>query len=189
MELLLELVKVGLDLLDLDEGWVVQLREEGEGLINGIKGDLVLSGVRLEDLVFLLSLKGLVLKVLTVLSDVVFKLVDGLSKTISLGNEDVVNEVVTVEEVSAGLIDLLLETDGLTVMLVSASVEPGVEVSQFRVEFSDKFVDGFEELLKSTLGLEVEFSEVKNPTSPLRLLDLSKDLLLMVCPNAVSDVH
>ena len=57
----------------------------------------MLSNLGLEGLVFLLSLEGLVLEVLAVLGDVVVELVEGVLKTLLGGDEDVVDQVVTVE--------------------------------------------------------------------------------------------
>jgi hypothetical protein len=95
----LDVGEVGLDLLDLDEGWVGELTEETKALIDGGNGFVVLFNGGLEGGVLVLSLGGLGGEVFAVLVDVGGELVEVGSDSVSLGDQDVVNEVVSVEEV------------------------------------------------------------------------------------------
>jgi len=99
LELGLDVDEVGLDLLDLDEGWVLELGEEAKALINSLDGLVVLFDTLLEGFVFVLTLHGLGLEVLSVLGDVGIQLSDVVLDALSLGNEDVVDHVVAVEDV------------------------------------------------------------------------------------------
>lgn len=79
------------------------------------------SGLRFEEFILLLSLECLVLEVLSVTGDVILQLGEGFCESVSLRDEDVVDQIVTVEEVSAGGVDLLLESDDFSVVLISTT--------------------------------------------------------------------
>jgi len=70
LDLLLDHLEVALDLLDLDEGGVCQLTEEAEALVNGGDGIVGLTDLLFEGLVLVVSLEGLEIEVLAVISDV-----------------------------------------------------------------------------------------------------------------------
>lgn len=151
LELGLDVDEVGLDLLDLDEGWVLELGEEAKALINSLDGLVVLFDTLLEGFVFVLTLHGLGLEVLSVLGDVGIQLSDVVLDALSLGNEDVVDHVVAVEDVSLGSINFLLEADDLAVVLISAAVEVLNELAKLLVEVFNEVVDGVKKLLERTL--------------------------------------
>ena len=52
-------------------------------------------------------------------------------------------------------------------MVVSSSVELVDQFGEFVLEVSDQLLDGFDQLLKVALSLQVQFSVVQNELSPI----------------------
>lgn len=76
--------------------------------------------------------------------DVSVKLVKVVLDSLLLGDEDVVNHIVSVENISHGSINFLLESDDFTVMLVGTAAEGFNEFGKFFVEVIDKLIDSVE---------------------------------------------
>jgi hypothetical protein len=185
LELVVEVLDVTLDLFDLDEGRVGDGGEELKALINGGNGLVVISNSGFEGSLIVGSGLGLGGEGVSVGTNVGLQHAEGVCDSISLGCEDIVIEVYSVEDFSLGVFNELLELTNLLVVLSSASIEVGVGLTQLSIEVYDDFFDGADELLKITLGLEVEFSEIKDPCSHLGLTHLSERLLLVACEDLV----
>lgn len=113
--------------------------------------------------VVVFSLEGLLFEVLSVLVDVLSELVEAVGDSVDLDDEDVVDHIVTVEDFSIGIFDHLGELGNFGVVLIGSLVEGLVGVLEFSLKISNDVGDGGDEFLKVTLGLKVEFSEVKDP--------------------------
>jgi len=150
------------------------LGKEAEALVNGFDGVVVLLDLGLEFFMLVLSLLGFNFEVVSVLGDVVLELGNVVVDAVSLGDEDVVNQVVSVEEISGSAVDFLLESDDFSVVLVGSSGEVLLDLSQFGVQIINKLVNGVQQLLEGSLGLEVDLGEVNDPASPLGSLDLGQ---------------
>lgn len=92
-----------------------------EALINGRDGFVVFGGFGQEFFVLVLSDLGLFVKISSVLSDVGSKLVQLVLVSGSGGDQDVVNEVVSVEEVSLSIFDVSGELGDVSVMVIGSS--------------------------------------------------------------------
>lgn len=69
----------------------------------------------------LLSLEGLCVQVLSVLFNVGLQLSQLVSESLSLGDQYVVNQVIPIEQISVGILDFLLQSSGVSVVVVSSS--------------------------------------------------------------------
>jgi len=123
----------------------------------------VFSDSSFKGFVVVFSLEGLLFEVLSVLVDVLSELVEAVGDSVDLDDEDVVDHIVTVEDFSIGIFDHLGELGNFGVVLIGSLVEGLVGVLEFSLKISNDVGDGGDEFLKVTLGLKVEFSEVKDP--------------------------
>lgn len=98
------------------------------------------------------------------------------------------NKGIRILGTSVSGVDLLLKTNNFSVVLIGAAIEVLGELSEFFVQVSDEVIDGVKKLLEGSLALEVDLSEIDNPSSPLRLLDLSKVCLLLLGEHVAMDV-
>lgn len=130
-------------------------------------------------LVCLVALEGFLFKRPSVVGDVFLKLLKLGLETGSLGNENVVNKVVGIEDFSFSVLDFLVETSDFAVVDISSAAVACMDLVEFSVEVANELFDVPGELSEDAVGLEVKLSEVENEISPLRLLDLSKHSLLM----------
>lgn len=179
---LLDTLEVLLDTLDLNEGGVSDLRKEAETLVDGIDGFSVLSDFSLEFCSLLLSVKGLLLKVSSVLLNVILKLVQLVDVSLSGGDEDIVDHIVSVEEVSVGILDLLSQLGDVFIVVVGSSLEISVELVQFLSKFTNKLLDSINKLVEDTVGAKVELGISEDEVCPLVFLDLSEGLEVAVGP-------
>jgi hypothetical protein len=184
----LDSVEVLLDTLHLDEGGVSDLGKENQGLVDGIDGLLVLSNLRLVLLSLLLTVKGLLIKRFSVHRNVLLQLVKQVNISLSGGDQNVVDQIISVEDVSVCILDFLFELGNISVVVIGSSLEVGMELVKLFIEFFNKLVNAIDKLVKDALGMEVNLGEAKDKVGPLRVLDLSNSLLVAVGPNAVLDV-
>lgn len=133
----------------------------------------------IEGLVLVVSLDSLKVKVLSVVGDVLSKLVKGGLDSGDLGNEDVIDHIASIEDISGGGIDLLLESDTLSAVDISSSSEILNKGLELLVEISNELIDSVKKVLEGSLGVKVNLSEVYDPRSPLGLSDLVQELLLI----------
>jgi hypothetical protein len=101
----------------------------------------VFSDFSLEDLVFLVSDVGLVIEGLSVLVNVSLKLSQGVGQSISGGEKDIVDHIVSIEDVSVSIFDLLSESSDILVVVIGSSVELMNKFIKFAFEVSDEFLD------------------------------------------------
>jgi len=80
-----------------------------------------------------------------------------------LWDKDVVNHVASVEDISVGGVNLLLESDDLPIVVVGAAVEVLNKLGEFVIQVLNKFVDGVKELLKGALAVKVDFGVADEP--------------------------
>jgi hypothetical protein len=189
LEVAVELLEVGLDSLDLGQGGVAQLGDKAEAFVDGSEGLIVLVDLGFEDLVLLVSDVGLVGEGFPVLVDVGSQLSQGVGQSVPGGEENVVDHVVSVEDVSVGILDLLGQPSDVAVVVVGSSVEIVDQLAQLILEISNQFLDGLDQLLEVALGLQVQLGVVQNEAGPVGGLNLSQNLLFSSGPSGVLDVH
>jgi hypothetical protein len=143
----------------------------------------------LEDLVFLVSDVSLVIEGSSVLVDVSSQLSEGVGESISGGEENVVDHVVSVEDISVGIFDFLGQSSDVTVVVVGSSVEIVDQLAQFGFEVSNQLLDGFNQLLEIALGFQVQFGVVQDEACPIGGLNLGQGLLLLPGPSRVVNVN
>lgn len=120
----------------------------------------MLSNFPLELGVLVVSLDSLEIEVLSVIGDVGCELIQTGLESGLLGNEHVVNHVVSIEDIydyiiyvgtSCGGVELLLESDDFSVVVVGSSCEVLDEIGQFRLEVGNELIDSVEEVLEGSL--------------------------------------
>lgn len=163
IESLLKHHEVGLDLLHLHEGWVGELGEEAKGLINSSDGVVGFVHLLFKGGVLVSSLEGLEIEVLAVIVDVGVELSEVVGDAIDLRNEDVIDHVTSVEDVSASSVDLLLKSDDFAVVVVGTAVEVSGQLGQLVVQIGNEVIDGLKELLEGSPGVEVDFGIADQP--------------------------
>jgi len=104
----------------------------------------------------------------SVLVDVGSELSQGVGQSISGGEKNIVDHIVSVEDISISIFDFLSESGDISVVVVSSSVKLVDELVKFSVKVSDKFINGFNQLTKVTLSLHMQFGVVQNEASPVR---------------------
>lgn len=110
LELHFESAQLSLNSLDLDERGVGKLAEKSKAFVDGLDGGVVFSDSGFKALVLPLPGESLFVKGLSVCFDVGLQLSKSIGDSISLGEENVVNEIVAVEDVSVGILNLLGES-------------------------------------------------------------------------------
>jgi len=180
LELVVDGLDVGLDLLDLDKGWVGDGAKEFKAFIDGFNSITVFSSSSFKVSMVLSTLFGFLSKSLSVFIDVLLKLFKGLSNSGSLWDQDVVNKVVTVEEISFSIFNGLGEFTNSCLVFTGSLLEGLVGIVELNFKVVDDALHGFKELVQKTTGLKVNFSEIKHPLTPSRLSSLSNSLLLVV---------
>jgi len=109
------------------------------------------------------SLEGLEIEVLAVIVDVGVELSEVVGDAVNLGDEDVVDHVASVEDVSASSVDLLLKSDDLSVVVVGTAVEVSGQLGQLVVQIGNEVIDGLKELLKGSSSVKVDFGVADQP--------------------------
>lgn len=127
----------------------------------------MLINIRFEGLMFSSSDGGFFGEGFSVLVNIGFKLFEGVGQSASSGEQDVVDHIVVIENISVSIFEFLGKSGNITVVIVGSSVEVVDEVIKFGIEVSNKLLDGFNQLLKVPLGLQVQFSIIQNKTSPI----------------------
>ena len=74
-------------------------------------------------------------------------------------------------------------------MIVSSPVEPGYQITQFSIKVVKQLLNGFNQLLKVPLSLQMDFGVVQNEVGPVRVLDLSKNLLFVISENIALNIN
>ncbi len=128
----------------------------------------MLSNFGFEDLVLLVSNISLFIEGSSVLVDVGSELSQGVGQSISGGEKNIVDHIVSVEDISISIFDFLSESGDISVVVVSSTVKLVDELVKFSVKVSDKFINGFNQLTKVTLSLHMQFGVVQNEASPVR---------------------
>ena len=128
LDLVLNLLQSSVEFLDLEEGWVIQVGQKGESIINSLSGSIHFAYVSFEFLVLLSSDEGGLIKVLSVLLLVVLESGDLLSKLLSSGLQKVLNAVISSSDVDFSILDILLEGDNKWVVLVGSNSEVKVKI-------------------------------------------------------------
>lgn len=117
------------------------MAKKSKGLVNGGDGLVHLVHSALILIMSLLSGKGLLIKVLSVLLNVGLKLSKTLLKSLPLRNKHVVNHVVTIEEVSISILNVLFESGNISVVVVCSSLEVLVNLFEFGIELFNQLID------------------------------------------------
>lgn len=144
LEVVLNFHEIGLDSLDLDERGVGELGEQAETLVDGTKGTVMLSYPILEDLVLLLANCGFVVEGLPVLVNVTSQLSQSVGQSISGGEENIVNQIVCVENISISILNLLSQSGHVSVVVVSSPVELMDQLGKLSLQISNQFLHGFD---------------------------------------------
>lgn len=142
LEVAVDLLEVGLDSLDLDERRVAELGEESKALIDGGQSLVVLGDFRFEDSVFSFPDASFVSEGLSVLVNVGSQLSQGVGQSVSGGEEDVVNHVVAVEDVSVSVFQLLGESGNIGIVVVGPAVELVDQFVEFGFQITNELLDG-----------------------------------------------
>lgn len=177
LDLVLDLLQSGVEFLDLEEGWVVQVGQKGEGIIDSLSGSVHFANVGLELLVLLSSNKGGLVEVLSVLSLIVLEGSDLFPELLSSGLQEVFDAVISSGNVDFGILDILLKGDDEWVVFVSSNSEVKVKIDQFFVEVLEKFLDSVNKLLNGSSSKWVQLSHLEDSATPLALLELSNGSL------------
>lgn len=185
LKLVVDGLDMGLDLLDLNEGWVGDGAKEFKTFINSGNSISVFSSSGFEVSMILSTLFSFLSKSFSVFINVLLKLFKSLSNSCSLWNQDIVNKIVTVEDISFSVFNRLGEGSNSLSVFTSSLLEGLVGVIKFNFKVVDDALHGFKELIQETTGLEMDFSEIKHPFTPSRLSSLSNSLLLMISENLV----
>lgn len=120
-----------------------------------------------EDLVFSVSNVGLVCQGSSVLVDVGSELSQSVGQSVSGWEEDIINHIVSVEDISVGILDFLGESGNISIVVVSSSVELMDQFCKFVFEVTNELLDSLHELLKVALGLQVQLGVVQDEASPV----------------------
>jgi len=168
LELLLDLSEGGLGLLDLGKGSVTGLEggEEGEGLVEGGDGLVVVDGLGLELGVLGLADVGLVGDVSLSLFDVSVKVSNVGLEVGLLDLEDVLKERGLVGDVGVGGIDLALDSLDIIVVLDGSLLVLLIGGGELAVKVVKDFLDGGDQLVQGALGHQVEFGKVDDDRRP-----------------------
>lgn len=176
--LLGDAVEGDLQLLDLEEGWVGEALDEGEGIINGGGGLVVLGDQGLVLFVGLFTEECVLSEGQSVVVDVIVDLGDVLVDLVSAWGEEVENEVLSAGNIGLGILDFLLEADDVAVVFVGAELELEVELLEGHIEVVHEFLDGVLEFLDGSVGVGVHLDEGEEGASPSALVELIDGLEL-----------
>lgn len=156
-----------LSLLDLDQAGVsLKLGEDLEGLSDSFKGSSVLF---LSNEVFLMGDSSVLSggnDVSLSLGDLSVKGDDLLVELIFLWDEDVINELVGLSDVSVGLRDEVSESSDIRLVLLGSDIEISVGSLGLDVNVSNDFLDGNDQLVQGSLGEGVHLGQVHQEGSP-----------------------
>jgi hypothetical protein len=121
--LLGDLLNGGTELLDLDQGGVGEGLNQSEGLIDSGSGVVEFFNLSLVFGVLLLTEEGVLVDGLSVESDVLVDRVDFVLDLLSSGVKQVVQDVLHAGNVGNSVLDVLLQLDHQSVVLVSSLLE------------------------------------------------------------------
>lgn len=156
-----------LSLLDLDQtGISLELRKNLEGLSDGFKGSSVLLLSNQEFLVGESSGFGGGNDVSFGLSNLSVQGDDLFVELVLLGDEDVINELVGLSDVSVGLRDQVSESSDIGLVLLGSDIEIVVGSLGLNLNIGNDFLDGNDQLVQRSLGEGVHFSQVHQEGSP-----------------------
>lgn len=143
------------------------MTEETKAFIDGTNSLVMFRNSGLKGFVLVLPLEGLFVEHLPIRLDVGFELSQVVGDSVSLGEEDIVNEVVCVKDVSVSILDFLGKPGDISIVVIGSPVVLGDQIREFSVQIIKQLLDGFNELLQVALGLEMNFGIVQDEVGPI----------------------